>query len=851
MKSALSQKVLLAFWFAMLALLLMGLFSYRWIVVSDESDRQVLHTHEVMGNIQDLALAMESIEFSTRGFVLTGKESDLEAYPANVARVAQDLAAIRGLTVDNPAQQVHFPALEVLAAGRIQRADRIINLRRTQGLAAAVAAIGSSRDERDAEFQPLIGKLQSEEVRLLAVRNAETKRDLRQTKTILILATLLGILIVAAAAWTAVRYSSTRDVAEVRYRGLMEAAPDGMVVVNQDGEIVLLNARAQKQFGYSRDELLGQKVTNIIPEGFAERLIADETRTAAEALAQQIGTGIELYGRRKDGSEFPIEIMLSPLESAEGILVTAAIRDITVRKDAEKHLAQMEARYRGLMEAAPDGMVVVNQNGEIVLLNVQAEKQFGYHRDELLGQNVTNIIPEGFAARLIADALRTTAEALAQQIGTGIDLIGRRKDGSNFPIEIMLSPLESSEGTLVTAAIRDISERKQLARQLYQSQKMEAVGQLTGGIAHDFNNLLGVIIGNLDLLERLVADNEAAIKRVQTAQKAATRGADITRRLLVFSSSEQLKPSVVLLGDSIQNMIELAGHALGAEIKITNHIDASMPPLFVDPAGLESALLNLAMNARDAMPKGGSIIIESKVKNLGSSHLAVHTGDLKAGSYVCVSISDTGAGMSRETLERAFEPFFTTKPRNKGTGLGLAMVYGFVKQSGGAVRAYSELGQGTTISLYLPLTADSSQPVPAGAPKPLSAKPSGSVLVVDDEVELIEIAQAYLAEMGFTGYEAIDGASALEMIAQHSEIDLMVTDIVMPGGMNGVELAQRARTLRPGLKIVYSSGFPAEALAEKSLPLIDGPLLHKPYQRAEFATMVRQVMEGNNAAPAK
>ena len=851
MKSALSQKVLLAFWFAMLALLLMGLFSYRWIVVSDESDRQVLHTHEVMGNIQDLALAMESIEFSTRGFVLTGKESDLEAYPANVARVAQDLAAIRGLTVDNPAQQVHFPALEVLAAGRIQRADRIINLRRTQGLAAAVAAIGSSRDERDAEFQSLIGKLQSEEVRLLAVRNAETRHDLRQTKTILILATLLGILIVAAAAWTAVRYSSTRDVAEVRYRGLMEAAPDGMVVVNQDGEIVLLNARAQKQFGYSRDELLGQKVTNIIPEGFAERLIADETRTAAEALAQQIGTGIELYGRRKDGSEFPIEIMLSPLESAEGILVTAAIRDITVRKDAEKHLAQMEARYRGLMEAAPDGMVVVNQNGEIVLLNVQAEKQFGYHRDELLGQNVTNIIPEGFAARLIADALRTTAEALAQQIGTGIDLIGRRKDGSNFPIEIMLSPLESTEGTLVTAAIRDISERKQLARQLYQSQKMEAVGQLTGGIAHDFNNLLGVIIGNLDLLERLVADNEAAIKRVQTAQKAATRGADITRRLLVFSSSEQLKPSVVLLGDSIQNMIELAGHALGAEIKITNHIDASMPPLFVDPAGLESALLNLAMNARDAMPKGGSIIIESKVKNLGSSHLAVHTGDLKAGSYVCVSISDTGAGMSRETLERAFEPFFTTKPRNKGTGLGLAMVYGFVKQSGGAVRAYSELGQGTTISLYLPLTADSSQPVPAGAPKPLSAKPSGSVLVVDDEVELIEIAQAYLAEMGFTGYEAIDGASALEMIAQHSEIDLMVTDIVMPGGMNGVELAQRARTLRPGLKIVYSSGFPAEALAEKSLPLIDGPLLHKPYQRAEFATMVRQVMEGNNAAPAK
>jgi PAS domain S-box-containing protein len=636
---------------------------------------------------------------------------------------------------------------------------------------------------------------------------------------------------------------------EAKYRGLMEAAPDGMVVVNQDGEIVLLNAQAEKQFGYRRDELLGQKVTNIIPKGFAERLIADGTRTAAEALAQQIGTGIELNGLRKDGSEFPIEIMLSPLESAEGILVTAAIRDITVRKDAEQHLALMEARYRGLMEAAPDGMVVVNQGGEIVLLNARAEKQFGYRRDELLGQKVTNIIPEGFAERLIADALRTTAEALAQQIGTGIELNGLRKDGSEFPIEIMLSPLESPEGVLVTAAIRDISERKQLARQLHQSQKMEAVGQLTGGIAHDFNNLLGVIIGNLDLLDRLVAGNEAAAKRVRTAQKAAARGADITRRLLVFSSNEELKPSVILLGDSIQNMIELAGRALGAEIKITTHIDESVPPLFVDPAGLESALLNLVVNARDAMPKGGSIIISSQLQTLDASYPAVQAGDLKAGRYVRVSVTDTGTGMSRETMERAFEPFFTTKPRDKGTGLGLAMVYGFVKQSGGAVRAYSELNQGTTVSFYLPLAADLSQPVPAGAPQPLGAKLGGTVLVVDDEEALLELALIYLAGMGFAAFEAKDGAGALEMLAQHDEIDLMVTDIVMPGGMNGVELVHRARALRPNLKIVYSSGFPAEALAEKSMPLIEGPLLRKPYQRAEFTAIIQSEMGAGTGKP--
>jgi PAS domain S-box-containing protein len=661
-----------------------------------------------------------------------------------------------------------------------------------------------------------------------------------------------GILVTAAIRDITVRRDAEKHLAQMegRYRGLMEAAPDGMVVVNQAGEIVLLNARAESQFGYRRDELIGQRVTNIIPVGFAERLIADGTRTASEALAQQIGTGIELYGLRKDETEFPIEIMLSPLESPEGILVTAAIRDITVRKDAEKHLAQMEGRYRGLMEAAPDGMVVVNKDGDIVLLNARAEKQFGYRRDELIGQRVTNIIPVGFAERLIADALRTTAEALAQQIGTGIELNGRRRDGTEFPIEIMLSPLESPEGILVTAAIRDISERKQLARQLHQSQKMEAVGQLTGGIAHDFNNLLGVITGNLDLLDRLVANNPAAIKRVQTAQKAAGRGADITRRLLVFSSNEELKPSIVKLGDSIQNMIELAGHGLGPNIKITTHIDDSVPPIFIDPAGLESALLNLVVNARDAMPKGGSILIASHSQTLDESHPAVHAGDLKPGHYVCIAVTDSGQGMSRQTMERIFEPFFTTKPRDKGTGLGLAMVYGFVKQSGGTVRVYSELDHGTTVSFYLPLSDNFLHPIPKDAPKPLNTEMGCIVLVVDDEEDLLEIAVAYVDEMGFTSFQAPDGASALEILIHHPEIDLLFTDIVMPGGMNGVELVQKARALRPDLKIIYTSGFPAEALAERSMSLVDGPLLHKPYQRNEFTAIIHRVMDSEYAAPA-
>jgi PAS domain S-box-containing protein len=616
-----------------------------------------------------------------------------------------------------------------------------------------------------------------------------------------------------------------------RYRGLLEAAPDAMVVVNQGGEIVLLNVQAEKQFGYSRAELVGQKVKDIIPEGFAERLIADGTRSGADALAQQIGTGIELRGRRRDGSEFPIEIMLSPLGSTEGILVTA-IRDISVRKKAEKHLAQIEAgrrltedalreseeryrmlldgiqsyaifmmdprgqivswntgaerikgytadqiighnfscffppediergrpaeilrmtaasgqheeqgmrvrkdgsrflasvtftalrdpsgnlrgfsefshdlseskeseaRYRELLEAAPDAMVVVNQGGEIELLNVQAEKQFGYSRDELIGQKVKDIIPEGFAERLIADGTRSAADALAQQIGTGIELRGRRKDGSEFPIEIMLSPLGGAEGILVTAAIRDISVRKKSEAHL-----VRAVGELKRSndelqqfayvSSHDLQEPLRMVASYTQLLAkrykgRLDSD---ADEFIAFAVDGCNRMQGLIQDLLAYSrTGTNAKVLHQISGDdALQEALTNLRTAIEESGAVVTH--DSLPVIQTDPAQLALVFQNLIGNA---------------IKYRSAEVPHVHVSATKNGGPEWLfSVRDNGLGIDPQYFERIFILFQRLHGRNEfeGTGIGLAICKKIVERLGGRIWVESEIGKGSTFHFALP-----------------------------------------------------------------------------------------------------------------------------------------------------
>jgi PAS domain S-box-containing protein len=506
-----------------------------------------------------------------------------------------------------------------------------------------------------------------------------------------------GILVTAAIRNISVRKAAETHLSQMegRYRGLLEAAPDAMVVVNQGGEIVLLNVQAEKQFGYRRDELLGQKVTNIIPVGFAERLIADDLRSAEDALAQQIGMGIELIGRRKDGSDFPIELMLSPLESAEGTLVTAAIRNISVRKNAERHLAQMEGRYRGLLEAAPDAMVVVNQNGEIVLLNLQAERQFGYRRNELLGQKVTNIIPEGFAERLIADDLRSAEDALAQQIGTGIELHGRRKDASEFPIELMLSPLGSADGILVTAAIRDITTRKTAEANLLQkveelNRSNEELGQFAYVASHDLQEPLRMVASYTQLLSRrykgkldtdadefiaFAVDGAGRMQRLIQDLLAYSRVGTKGKDLRATSSEVALQQSLINLRSSIESSGALVTHD-------------PLPSVMADEMQLVQLFQNLIGNA-------------IKYQNPGIPR--VHVSATNGGNKWSFAVKDNGLGIDPQYFERIFGMFQRLHKREEfaGTGIGLAICKKIVERHGGNIWVESEPGKGSTFRFAL------------------------------------------------------------------------------------------------------------------------------------------------------
>jgi PAS domain S-box-containing protein len=522
-----------------------------------------------------------------------------------------------------------------------------------------------------------------------------------------------------------------------------------------------------------------------------------------------------------------------------------------VKQAKRETTGESDARYRGLLEAAPDAMVVVNQAGDIVLLNVQAEKRFGYPRDELVGQPVTNIIPEGFAERLIADDLRSAADALAQQIGTGIELIARRKDGTEFPIEIMLSPLESAEGILVTAAIRDISVRKAAENQLLQAQKLESIGRLAGGIAHDFNNMLFAIHGYAELLTHDLAranrarfDPDSALLSVQAISDAAERAATLTGQLLAFSRQQVVTMQVLDINEAVTTIEPMLNQLIGENMTLAVKLDPSAGHIRADVGQIDQIIVNLVVNARDAMPDGGRVTIETGNVTFDERYTMEHFA-VTPGPYVQLAVSDTGVGMDLATREHIFEPFFTTKEVGKGTGLGLATAYGIVHQAGGHVWLYSEPGHGSTFKLYFP-SVDAAVEQPPSVP--LSPTIGvGTALVVEDDPSVRDMTTQLLQRAGYEVLAVPNGIQAIETARGAELIDVLVTDVVMPG-MSGIELAEQMMDSYPLMGVVLISGYTAETLDIERATADGATFVSKPISSNQLLRAVLEAVASRRAA---
>lgn len=545
----------------------------------------------------------------------------------------------------------------------------------------------------------------------------------------------------------------------------------------------------------------------------------------------------------KDGQVRYVRDVESITEVRDGIAIKTegTLQDITERKRAEEDATQLGR----ILDDSPLEIYSIDIDSfRFIDVNRGARENLGYSIDEL-----RQLTPAAIAPKFDLTRLKEQIKLLkqGQQDYFANETVHRRKDGSTYPARLRVH-LATYHGTQVLFGIaEDITERLRTEEQLRQAQKMEAVGQLTGGVAHDFNNLLAIILGNLELLEDTVVCDDNCRNHIEMAVKATERGAHLTQRLLAFSRKQALQPVPVDAKKLIEDMLDLVRRSLGETIEVEIVASAGLWTTEIDPGQLEGALLNLAINARDAMPDGGKLTIEASNARLSDEYAAAQI-EVEPGQYVLVSVSDTGEGMAPEVREQVFDPFFTTKETGKGTGLGLSMVHGFVKQSGGHIAIYSEVGEGTTIKLYLPRFKGKKAAVERRGQANASGSGKGElILVVEDDADLRTMAISMLRSLGYLTLEAGTAKIALEILRETTGVNLLLTDMVLPGGMNGRALADWAREQNPNLPVLYMSGYTKDAIIHQGRVDEQVQLLEKPFRRADIASAVRKALEGESA----
>ena len=623
---------------------------------------------------------------------------------------------------------------------------------------------------------------------------------------------------------------------EGRYRLLVEAVTDyAIYMLDASGIVTTWNPGAQRFKGYAANEIIGQHFSRFYTEDDRKTGLPSRALETAEREGKFEAEGWRV---RKDGSRFWAYVVIDPIRDRSGQIIGFAkiTRDLTERKAAEQVLHRSEEQFRLLVQGVSDyAIYLLDLEGNITSWNLGAQRIKGYFANEIIGQHFSRFYTdEDRAAGLPQLALETVRnhgrfEKEAWRV---------RKDGSRFWAHVIIDPIRDDQGNAIGYAkiTRDISERRKAEEELQkarefslQAQKLEAIGQLTGGIAHDFNNLLMAVLGSLELLRKRLSDDPKSIALLENAAQGAQRGTTLTKRMLAFARNYEMKKEAIDIPTLVHGMKELVERSMGPSFNMEIRFPLSLNPVEADANQLELALLNLSLNARDAMADGGDIILAAREENISAGHRS----GLKAGRYIRLSVTDTGEGMDQETLLKATEPFFTTKGVGKGTGLGLSMVHGFAEQSGGRLILHSQKGAGTTAELLLPVAKTSEKPIPATPAPPAKALRPLTILAVDDDALVLMNTVHMLEDLGHTVFEAYSGYEALEILKREDGIDLVVTDQAMPK-MTGIELAKIIKREWPDIPVLLATGY-ADRVRGDDVGL---PKLTKPYMQRELAEAI-------------
>jgi PAS domain S-box-containing protein len=619
------------------------------------------------------------------------------------------------------------------------------------------------------------------------------------------------------------------------FSAVVESSNDAIITKTLDGVITGWNRAAERLFGFTAAEAVGKHIDIIVP---ADR------RGEVAGILDRVGRGDRIENHEtlrmhKEGRPVEVSLGISPIQSPTGEIVGASktARDIGESKRTQKALDQEIEERRRVFETSQDLIMVTDPTGNFVQVSPSSMTILGYLPEEMMGRNADQFLyPDDLEAN--REAVRATRRGRDMR---NFETRYVHKNGQ--PVTLTCMGTWSEPVGRYFFVCRDLTEKHAAEAQFRQAQKMEAIGQLTGGVAHDFNNILTVITGTIEILAEGVADRPQLATIAKLIDEAADRGAELTRHLLAFARKQPLQPRVIDVNSLLVETTKLLRPTLGEHIEIDSLLAGDAWPALVDPAQLSTAILNLALNARDAMPAGGKLALETKNAYLDEGYASMHT-EVTAGNYVMIAISDTGGGIPASNLERVFDPFFTTKEPGKGTGLGLSMVYGFVKQSNGHIKIYSEQGHGTTVKVYLPRATGADQSAAETSAPPRIEGGHEVILVVEDDALVRKYVVAQIQSLGYTTLQAGNAAEALRVIDNNNAIDLLFTDVIMPGVMNGRQLVDAAVRRLPALRVLFTSGYTENAIIHHGRLDSGVLLLAKPYRKYDLARMIRKAIDG-------